>query len=148
MFVISKRALVILGFMFSLCISHAKCNFDSTIFEGKLVPSMNEDGFPVSLGTTELSRILVSCEGLPVTIKIETPVRIKNGGPELSGPFTSYFTYLDKKYTNKQQLVIDDAFTERTIAVGMTLQNKGQILPAADNYRYTVQLSITALEEE
>ena len=146
MFIFSKRLLVILTFTFVLCASYAQCNFDSLTFEDKLISDENEDGFPNSLITVEPSQVMFSCEGSPVVLKILPPIRAKNGGPELKGPFTSYFIYQGKRYTNKQQLVIEDTFSNRTISLGMTIQNKGEILPASDDYKYTTQLSVTDLD--
>lgn len=125
------------------------CSFDTVVFEGTLVAANDEDGFAVALRTPEeaLPQVRLSCEGVSARIELSAPFRVEdeNGelSPELAGPFRSFFVYEGERYRNDQRVLTTGSFRDRPISVGVSVGNRGDILPAADNYRYQVLLSVT-----
>lgn len=126
-----------------------RCSFGSVTFEGDLVTADLDDGFATALMTPEddLPQVQLSCEGVSAHLEVSAPFRVKdengNLSPKLAGPFRSFLIYEGDRYRNGQSVLATGSFRDRPISVGISVENKGDILPAADNYRYQVFLTVT-----
>lgn len=128
------------------------CSFDTVVFEGELVATDLDDGFATALRTPEdnLPQVQLSCEGVSARLEVSAPFRVKdengNLSPKLAGPFRSFLVYEGDRFRNGQSVLTTGSFRDRPVAVGLSIENRGEILPAADNYRYQVLLTVTVTE--
>lgn len=142
---VKKLCITTLLAIFSIAMG--QCNPSSVAIEGQLTASALKDGFPTKLVSVEPSAVTMSCQTDQVIIQLSPPTRLKDGGPKLKGPFEGYFIYDGKRYTHRQQVLTDSAFELKAIYVGMSIANNGAILPAANNYRYSVVLTANPAED-